>query len=80
MTIYRFLGLCCMGLGHDMFGFEYVSVDTCLPMSCLALPGSVTIKKSIRLREEALAKEQVKATSSQTSAEKLRKILKEEKR
>ncbi|KAM3620270.1 uncharacterized protein V6R79_020713 [Siganus canaliculatus] len=39
-----------------------------------------TIQKSIRLREEALAKEQVKATSSQTSAEKLRKLLKEEKR
>nr|XP_046248018.1 tetratricopeptide repeat protein 14 isoform X2 [Scatophagus argus] len=39
-----------------------------------------TIQKSIRLREKALAKEQVKATSSQTSAEKLRKILKEEKR
>ncbi|XP_073332046.1 tetratricopeptide repeat protein 14 [Pagrus major] len=38
-----------------------------------------TIQKSIRLREEALAKEE-KATSSQTSAEKLRKILKEEKR
>ncbi|KAK5616344.1 hypothetical protein CRENBAI_014038 [Crenichthys baileyi] len=38
-----------------------------------------TIQKSIRLREETLAKEQVKATS-QTSAEKLRKILKEEKR
>uniref|UniRef100_A0A3B4UX05 Tetratricopeptide repeat domain 14 n=1 Tax=Seriola dumerili TaxID=41447 RepID=A0A3B4UX05_SERDU len=36
--------------------------------------------KSIRLREEALAKEEVKAKSSQTSAEKLRKILKEEKR
>ncbi|XP_070688715.1 tetratricopeptide repeat protein 14 [Pempheris klunzingeri] len=39
-----------------------------------------TIQKSIRLREEALAKKEVKATSSQTSAEKLRKILKEEKR
>ncbi|XP_068175479.1 tetratricopeptide repeat protein 14 [Antennarius striatus] len=39
-----------------------------------------TIQKSIRLREEALAKEQVKASSSQTSADKLRKILKEEKR
>uniref|UniRef100_A0A3Q1BRZ3 S1 motif domain-containing protein n=1 Tax=Amphiprion ocellaris TaxID=80972 RepID=A0A3Q1BRZ3_AMPOC len=39
-----------------------------------------TIQKSIRLREEALAKEQVKTKSSQTSAEKLRKILKEEKR
>ncbi|CAN9500709.1 unnamed protein product [Ophioblennius macclurei] len=39
-----------------------------------------TIQKSIRLREEALAKEQVKATSSQTSADKLRKILKEEKK
>ncbi|XP_054459163.1 tetratricopeptide repeat protein 14 [Anoplopoma fimbria] len=38
------------------------------------------IQKSIRLREEALAKEQDKATSSQISAEKLRKILKEEKR
>ncbi|KAJ4943936.1 hypothetical protein JOQ06_006429 [Pogonophryne albipinna] len=39
-----------------------------------------TIQVSIRLREEAVAKEQEKATSSQTSAEKLRKILKEEKR
>ncbi|XP_029285590.1 tetratricopeptide repeat protein 14 isoform X2 [Cottoperca gobio] len=39
-----------------------------------------TIQVSIRLREEALAKEQEKATSSQISAEKLRKILKEEKR
>ncbi|KAM6939092.1 tetratricopeptide repeat protein 14 isoform 1-T2 [Lycodopsis pacificus] len=39
-----------------------------------------TIQKSIRLREEAVAKEQDKATSSQISAEKLRKILKEEKR
>lgn len=39
-----------------------------------------TIQKSIRLREEALAKEQVKVKSGQTSAEKLRKILKEEKR
>ncbi|XP_071760320.2 tetratricopeptide repeat protein 14 isoform X1 [Centroberyx gerrardi] len=39
-----------------------------------------TIQKSIRLREEALAKEQEKAKSGQTSAEKLRKILKEEKR
>lgn len=40
----------------------------------------MTVKKSIRLREEALAKEQVKTKSGQTSAEKLRKILKEEKR
>ncbi|XP_072245090.1 tetratricopeptide repeat protein 14 [Leuresthes tenuis] len=39
-----------------------------------------TIQKSIRLREEALAKEQVKEKSGQTSAEKLRKILKDEKR
>ncbi|XP_010764584.1 tetratricopeptide repeat protein 14-like [Notothenia coriiceps] len=39
-----------------------------------------TIQVSIRLREEAVAKEQEKATISQTSAEKLRKILKEEKR
>uniref|UniRef100_A0A3Q4HZK9 Tetratricopeptide repeat domain 14 n=1 Tax=Neolamprologus brichardi TaxID=32507 RepID=A0A3Q4HZK9_NEOBR len=39
-----------------------------------------TIQKSIRLREEALAKEQVKTKSGQSSAEKLRKILKEEKR
>ncbi|XP_038571097.1 tetratricopeptide repeat protein 14 isoform X1 [Micropterus salmoides] len=37
------------------------------------------IQKSIRLREEALAKEEAKA-KSQTSAEKLRKLLKEEKR
>lgn len=40
---------------------------------------AATIKKSIRLREEALAKEEAKA-KSQTSAEKLRKLLKEEKR
>ncbi|KAF3690599.1 Tetratricopeptide repeat protein 14 [Channa argus] len=40
-----------------------------------------TIQKSIRLREEALAKEEVKSKSRQTtSADKLRKILKEEKR
>ncbi|CAL8309885.1 unnamed protein product [Lota lota] len=39
-----------------------------------------TIQKSIRLREEAVAKETEKAKSGQTSAEKLRKILKEEKR
>ncbi|KAM4548222.1 tetratricopeptide repeat protein 14 isoform 2-T2 [Odontesthes bonariensis] len=39
-----------------------------------------TIQKSIRLREEALAKEQMKEKSGPTSAEKLRKILKEEKR
>lgn len=57
-----------------------MSVDICLPMSCLALPRSAAVKKSIRLREEALAKEEAKATSSQTSAEKLRKLLKEEKR
>lgn len=38
-------------------------------------------KKSIRLREEALAKEEEeKAKSGPTSAQKLRKILKEEKR
>lgn len=47
---------------------------------CHVLPCPAAIKKSIRLREEALAKEQEKATSSQISAEKLRKILKEEKR
>ncbi len=66
-------------LGHGVYVFEYVSVDFCLPLSCLALPRPATVKKSIRLREEALAKEQMKA-KSQTSAEKLRKILKEEKR
>lgn len=48
-------------------------------MSCL-LPFLATVKKSIRLREEMQAKEPVKATNSQSSAEKLRKILKEEKR
>lgn len=67
-------------LGHGVCVFEYFSVDFCLLLSCLALPRLATVKKSIRLREEALAKEQVKATSGQTSAEKLRKILKEEKR
>lgn len=65
-------------LGHGVF--ECVFVEFLPPLSCLALPCPATIKKSIRLREEALAKEQEKATSSQTSAEKLRKILKEEKR
>uniref|UniRef100_A0A3B4AKT9 S1 motif domain-containing protein n=1 Tax=Periophthalmus magnuspinnatus TaxID=409849 RepID=A0A3B4AKT9_9GOBI len=41
-----------------------------------------TIQKSIRLREEAMAKEkeQVQTKNSQTSADKLRKILKDEKR
>ncbi|TNM88168.1 hypothetical protein fugu_006389 [Takifugu bimaculatus] len=39
-----------------------------------------TIQKSIRLREEALQKDQVTVKSGQTSADKLRKILKEEKR
>ncbi|CAF91308.1 unnamed protein product, partial [Tetraodon nigroviridis] len=39
-----------------------------------------TIQKSIRLREEALQKDQGTAKSGQTSADKLRKILKEEKR
>lgn len=65
----------------------WVMLCACLNMSqwtfayqCLALPVLATVKKSIRLREEALAKEPVKATNSQTSAEKLRKILKEEKR
>lgn len=49
-------------------------------MSCL-LPFLATVKKSIRLREEMQAKElAVKASNSQISAEKLRKILKEEKR
>lgn len=47
---------------------------------CRVLLCPATIKKSIRLREEAVAKEQEKATTSQISAEKLRKILKEEKR
>lgn len=80
MANYHFWGPCCMSWGHCVCVFEYVSVDSCLPMSCLALLRLANVKKSIRLREEALAKEQVKATSSQTSAEKLRKILKEEKR
>ncbi|XP_024908936.1 tetratricopeptide repeat protein 14 isoform X2 [Cynoglossus semilaevis] len=39
-----------------------------------------TIQKSIRLREEALAKEQENVKTSESSAQKLRKILKEEKR
>lgn len=60
--------------------FECVFVDFCLPLLCLALHHLAALKVSIRLREEAVAKEQEKATSSQTSAEKLRKILKEEKR
>lgn len=47
---------------------------------CLVLPLLETVKKSIRLREEALQKDQVTAKSGQTSADKLRKILKEEKR
>lgn len=52
-----------------------------LALAYSALPWPASVKKSIRLREEALAKEQVKAKSKQTtSADKLRKILKEEKR
>lgn len=53
-----------------------------LPISNFALPRVAAVKKSIRLKEEALAKEkeQVKTKSGQTSAEKLRKILKDEKR
>lgn len=46
----------------------------------MSLPLMKTVKKSIRLREEALQKDQVPAKSGQTSADKLRKILKEEKR
>lgn len=61
--------------------FEYASVGVGLPLSCVAIVFcTAALKKSIRLREEALAKEQEKPKSSQTSAEKLRKILKEEKR
>lgn len=67
-------------LGHGI----YMCLNLChgfgLPLSCIALPRPTTVKKSIRLREEALAKEQEKAKSGPTSAEKLRKILKEEKR
>lgn len=63
-----------------LYVFEYISVGFGLPLSCLSLPRPATVKKSIRLREEALAKEQEKAKSVPTSAEKLRKILKEEKR
>uniref|UniRef100_A0A8C7WUP5 Tetratricopeptide repeat protein 14 n=1 Tax=Oryzias sinensis TaxID=183150 RepID=A0A8C7WUP5_9TELE len=58
-----------------------LSLDDSNPEAKEALHNiSDLIQKSIRLREEALAKEQVKPKSSQTSAEKLRKILKEEKR
>lgn len=66
------------GCGVYVFGF--FTVDFCPALSRLTLTRSPTVKKSIRLREEALAKEQVTANSSQSSAEKLRKILKEEKR
>lgn len=68
-------------MNHGVCMFEYVTVGFCLPTSRLALRRLATIKKSIRLREEALAKEEVKSKSKQsTSADKLRKILKEEKR
>lgn len=52
------------------------------PFACLyhVLPPLETVKKSIRLREEALQKDQGTVKSGQTSADKLRKILKEEKR
>lgn len=71
-----------MPLGHAVRMLECVWVDLCLPMSCpCLLPFLATVKKSIRLREEMQAKEPaVKASNSQISAEKLRKILKEEKR
>lgn len=67
--------MACMSLNMFLWTFG------CLPLSCLVLPRLTRrLKKSIRLREEALAKEQVKTKSGQSSAEKLRKILKEEKR
>lgn len=79
MTKCHIRGLCCMSwimvimcLNTSPWAFAC----HCDALSCLARQ----LKKSIRLREEALAKEQVKAKGSQTSAEKLRKILKEEKR
>lgn len=56
----------------------FLRVCACVPLFYLVFLAPV--KKSIRLREEALAKEQVKDKSKQTSAEKLRKLLKEEKR
>lgn len=61
--------------------FEYASAGI-WGCCCPALPGFCppALKRSIRLREEALAKEQANPKSGQTSAEKLRKILKEEKR
>lgn len=52
----------------------------CVQLSCLALLYLKIMKKSIRLREEALAKEQENVKTSESSAQKLRKILKEEKR
>lgn len=67
-------------MGYGVHVFEYISLGfwPCLALPCLC---STAVKKSIRLREEALANEQVKAPSKQTtSAEKLRKILKEERR
>nr|XP_061791177.1 tetratricopeptide repeat protein 14-like [Nerophis lumbriciformis] len=59
-----------------------ISLDDTNPEAQEALKKiTETIQNSIRLREEAMAKEvEEKAKSSQSSAEKLRKILKEEKR
>ncbi|XP_077573513.1 tetratricopeptide repeat protein 14 [Stigmatopora nigra] len=59
-----------------------LSLDDAYPEAQEALKKiTETIQKSIRLREDAMAKElEEKAKSSQSSAEKLRKILKDEKR
>lgn len=64
----------CAHVGMRLGGSLPANVISC------HLPFLATVKKSIRLREEMQAKEPVKATNSQSSAEKLRKILKEEKR
>lgn len=67
---------------NERLGDVHVCPWCLWPFACLcpALPLLETVKKSIRLREEALQKDQVTPKSGQTSADKLRKILKEEKR
>lgn len=54
--------------------FEFMKYGVILLWKLTAL------KKSLKLREEAAAKEVGKAKNVETSAEKLHKILKEEKR
>lgn len=62
------------GCLHDACLINFLKIIQILPCQWTAL------KKSLKLKEQEAAKEQEKAKTVETSAEKLRKILKEERR